>query len=156
MTPYMLLPLIAPMAMQATAPKIQAPVPGGPVEVVRALFADHFKHAMGFTKASVARKAKWLSPDLLARLNAELVRPGNPDEVPNIDGDPFTDSQEYPKRFVVGKAANDGDLTRVPVSFSGDGREQTVVAVLRKSAEGWCVDDLAYQDGKTLRGLLGK
>jgi len=156
MTLFLLPILIAPIALQVSAPKVTAPIPEGPVEVVRALFADHFKHTMGFTKASVARKAKWLSTDLLARLNAELARPGNPDEVPNIDGDPFTDSQEYPTRFVVGKALNEADLTRVPVTFSGNGRKQTVVALLRKSGEGWCVDDLAYQDGKTLRGLLGR
>ena len=156
MTPWLLPSLVAPVALQATAPKVMAPVPEGPVEVVRALFEDHFKHEMGFTKTSVARKKRWLSPDLLARLNAELDRPGNPDEVPNINGDPFTDSQEYPKRFVVGKALNEVDLTRVPVTFSGDGGKQTVVALLRISGGGWCVDDLAYQDGKTLRGMLGK
>lgn len=156
MTPLLLPALLTLVAAQASAPKAMAPVPDGPVEVVRALFSDHFNHAMGFTKASVARKTKWLSPELVARLNAELSRPGNPDEVPNINGDPFTDSQEYPKRFVVGKAMNEAELTRVPVTFGGNGRQRTVVALLRKSSEGWRVDDLAYQDGTTLRGSLGK
>lgn len=156
MTPWLLASLVAPVSLQAQVSKVIAPVPEGPVEVVRALFADHFKHTMGFTKASLARKSKWLSPDLLARLNAELARPGNPDEVPNIDGDPFTDSQEYPKHFVVGKAMNEGGLTRVPVTFSGNGPKQMVVALLRKTGGSWSVDDLAYQDGKTLRGQLGK
>ena len=132
------------------------PAPKAPVEIVRALFSDHFKNDMGFTKASVARKAKWLSPDLLARLNAELARPGNPEEVPAIDGDPFTDSQECPRRFKVGKAEIVGDITRIPVIFTGNGRRKTVAVELRKTSEGWRVDDLVYEGGATLRGLLGK
>jgi hypothetical protein len=144
-------PCIVPFA-SIVAPDSNAP----PVEVVQALFADHFKHRMGFSKASVARKAKWLSPDLLARLNAELARPANPDEVPDIDGDPFTDSQEYPTGFIVGKAIPEGKLVRVQVRLSGNGRIRTVVAILRNSPDGWQVDDLAYEHGKTLRSLLGK
>lgn len=127
-----------------------------PADVVRSLFADHFRHGMGFTKASVARKARWLSPDLLAKLNAELAKPNNPDEVPNINGDPFTDSQEYPKRFAVGKAEINGDATRIPVVFTGNGRRRTVAVKLRNTPEGWLVDDLIYEDGSTLRSLLGK
>ncbi len=126
------------------------------MEVVRALFMDHFRHGMGFTKASVERKAKWLTPDFLAQLNTELARPNNPDEVPNINGDPFTDSQEYPKKFVVGKGEIRGDATRIPVIFSGNGRRRTVALKMRNTAEGWRVDDLVYEDGRTLRGLLGK
>ncbi len=117
---------------------------------------DHFRHGMGFTKASVARKAKWLSVDLLHQLNAELDRPKDPALVPNINGDPFTDSQEFPKRFVVGKAEIRGDVTRIPVIFIGNGHRRTVAARLRKTSEGWRLDDLVYEDGRTLRGTLGK
>ena len=142
--------------MQANAPTTTPPSSAGPADTVHALFADHLKHDMGFTKASVARKAKWLSPDFLRQLNAELDRPGNPDEAPNINGDPFTDSQEYPKRFVVGKAEIRGVATRIPVTFTGNGRRRTVAVKLRNTPDGWRVDDLVYEDGKTLRGMLGK
>ena len=130
--------------------------PAGPAVVVRALFADHFKHDMGFTKASVARKARWLSTDFLNLINAELDRPRSSDEVPKIGGDPFTDSQEYPKRFVVGKAEIRGDVTRIPVIFTGNGRRRTVAVKMRKTPEGWRVDDLIFEDGRTLRSLLRK
>ena len=148
--PFLIPSLVAP------ALKTPAPAPNGPTEIVRALFSDHFKHDMGFTKESVARKARWLTPDFLAKLNAELSRPGNPDEVPNIDGDPFTDSQEYPKRFSAGKAEIVGELTRIPVLFTGNGRRRTIGVELRKTSDGWRVDNLVYEDGKTLRSRLGK
>ncbi len=153
---HMLPLLIASMAVQAPAPKIGAHGPSVPGEIVRALFADHFKHEMGFTKVSVAHKAKWLTPEFLKLLNAELDKPGNPDEVPNIDGDPFTNSQEYPRRFLVGIAEIRGELTRIPVTFTGNGRRKTVAVKLRNTSEGWRVDDLVYEDGKTLRSMLGK
>ena len=133
-----------------------SPPSPGPAAVVRSLFADHFKHDMGFTKASVARKARWLSAEFLKQLDVELDMPRNPDEVPNIDGDPFTDSQEYPKRFVVGKGEIRGEATRIPVIFTGNGRRRTVAVKLRKTTDGWRVDDLVYEDGKTLRSRLGK
>lgn len=144
--------LLATVAVRPPAPAHQK----WPAEVARALYADHLKHDMGFSKASVARKAKWLSPDLLAKLNAELARPANPDEVPAINGDPFTDSQEYPKRFVVGKAEIIGDATRIPVVLTGNGRRRTVAVKLRNTPDGWRVDDLIYEDGSSLRSLLGK
>lgn len=144
--------LIIPPALQTAPPSAVA----GPAAVVRAMFADHFKHDMGFTKASVARKSRWLSAEFLKQLNAELNRPPNPDEAPAIDGDPFTNSQEYPRRFVVGKAEIRGDATRIPVTFTGNGGRRTVAVKLRNTPEGWRVDDLVYEDGKTLRGLLGK
>ncbi len=147
-----LLPLLV-ATLTSLAPVVK---PETPVSVVRYLLTDHFKHDMGFTKASVARKAKWLTADFLKQLNAELDKPSNPDEVPAIDGDPFTDSQEYPKRFVVGNSEIRGDVTRIPVIFTGNGRRRTVAAKLRKTPAGWRVDDLVYEDGRTLRGLLGK
>ena len=128
----------------------------GPATVVQALFSDHFKHERGFTKASVARKAKWLSTDFLNLLNVELDRRANPNEAPTIDGDPFTDSQEYPKRFVVGKAEIRGDVTRIPVIFTGNGHRRTIAVRLLETTDGWRVDDLFYEDGKTLRSRLGK
>lgn len=151
-------PMITILLPLASISLLAVPVPPqvAPAEVVRALFSDHFKHSMGFSKASVARKAKWLSADFLKQLNQELDRPSNPDEGPNIDGDPFTDSQEYPTRFQVGKATAEGALIRVPVLTSGNGRRHTIVAVLRDEPDGWRVDDLVYEEGKTLRNLLGK
>ncbi len=144
-------------ALAAITVLVPSPQPEkSPERLVQSLFSNHFKHGMGFTKASVSRKAKWLSEDFLKQLRQELNHPASPDEVPNIDGDPFTDSQEYPTRFKVGKAEIKGDSARVPVVLSGNGRKRTVVAILNQTTEGWRVDDLAYEEGKTLRAELGR
>ncbi len=150
----LILPLISLSLLAAPAPKAATPE-----AVVRALFADHFSHGMGFTKASVSRKARWLTTGFQKQLNAELDKPASPDEAPTINGDPFTDSQEYPTRFVVGKAVRTGlagPALKVSVTFKGNGRHRIVVALLMETPDGWRVDDLGYEDGKTLRSLLGK
>ena len=73
-----------------------------PAEIVQELLVMHFTHDMGFTRESVARKRGFLSTDLQARIARYLAAPGSPDEAPAINGDPFTDSQEYPDRFRLG------------------------------------------------------
>ena len=76
------------------------------------------------------------------------------DEVPPINGDPFTYSQEYPSRFTLGRPGADAAQAVVPVSFSDGSRTRRVDYVLRRDGGGWRVDDLRYDDGGTLRGLL--
>ena len=58
---------------------------------------------MGFSEASVRERSAWLAPELVDLCHAYFQKPVHPDEVPDVDGDPFTDSQEYPKSFSVGR-----------------------------------------------------
>jgi hypothetical protein len=126
-----------------------------PTEVVRAFYAFHFAHDMAFTRSAVRRRAAWLAPDLLAMCRAYFAKPDQPDEVPDIDGDPFTDSQEYPRSFRVGTAAIAGDTARVRVTFvfaGGDRRGVTVVLTAR--AGSWLIWDVEYGAEPSLRKLL--
>ncbi|HVT59713.1 MAG TPA: hypothetical protein VHR45_15090 [Thermoanaerobaculia bacterium] len=76
--------------------------------VARAFYEYHFGHDMGFTEAGLRARSRWLAPALYRALLAEARKPKSPDEVPLIDGDPFTDSQEYPSSFRIGAAGKDG------------------------------------------------
>ena len=51
---------------------------------------------MGFLCASVAQKSQWMTDTLRQQIATYLQRPSPKDETPVMDGDPFTDSQEYP------------------------------------------------------------
>ncbi len=73
--------------------------------MVRAFYAYHLKHDMGFSEAGLRARRRWLAPALFEALLAEARKPGSPDMVPKIDGDPFTDSQEYPTSFRLGAAS---------------------------------------------------
>ncbi|MGA2382487.1 MAG: DUF3828 domain-containing protein [Gemmatimonadales bacterium] len=125
-----------------------------PADVVRTFYRFHFAHDMAFTRSAVRRREGWLSSDLLALCRAYFAASSPTDEVPEIDGDPFTDSQEYPASFRVGAARVAGDTAQVPVTFSwkaGDRRVVTVVLVARRD---WKIADVRYERGETLRGEL--
>lgn len=113
-----------------------------PAEVVQELLVAHFTHDMGFTRASVATKGAFLSAELRARLTAWFARPQKPDEVPDIDGDPFTNSQEYPDRFTLGQARPTPRRTVIPVYFPSGPAKRHVDYVLVREGERWLVDDV--------------
>ena len=134
--------------------------PGGstasPADVVSALYRHHLAHDMAFTPAGIAERSRWLTPDLVALCRAWFARPTSPDEVPDIDGDPFTDSQEYPTAFRLGAVEQDGDRATVPVILSWpEGAARTVRVRVARSGDAWLVSDVLYESGPSLRELLG-
>jgi hypothetical protein len=116
---------------------------------------------MAFTATAVRRRAGWLAPDLVALCRAYFARPSSPDEVPAIDGDAFTDAQEYPRAFRVGRPRSSAlgplssDTVLVPVAMLWPGapsRTVTVVVVAARSS--WRIADVRYPEGTSLRKLL--
>ncbi len=126
-----------------------------PAASVRAFYAFHMAHDMAFTLEGVTQRAAWLTPDLAGQCRSYLSRPSPPDAVPEIDGDPFTDTQEYPTAFHVGKAVVSGSTARVPVRFRGPGKNRRSVRVELVAVQGsWLIDDIRYDSGTSLRALL--
>lgn len=125
-----------------------------PDAVVVALLRAHMTGDMGFSRASIEAKRPFLSPELARAADGYLARPAAADEVPAIDGDPFTDTQEYPSRFALGAVAAEGDAASVSVVFRDGARERAVRFVLRRGGAGWLVDDVGFEGGGTLRELL--
>lgn len=125
-----------------------------PADVVLALLSSHFTHDMAFTADSVRLKQAFLSMALRARIDAYLAVPGSPDEAPLINGDPFTDSQEYPDRFTLGTAETRGDARIVPVRFADDVARHRVDYLLVQEGGRWVVDDLVDGRQQSFRDLL--
>ena len=128
--------------------------PAAAEESAIAFLQAHMTQDMAFTPATVARKRALLSADLAAAIAAYFRQPMPENEPPPINGDPFTNSQEYPDRFVPGRAAGSGTRTIVPVRFGDDKQGKVVEFELVKIAGQWRLDDVRYEDGATLRGLL--
>jgi hypothetical protein len=118
------------------------------------LMLTHFAHDMAFTPASIALKRRWLSSELWRAIRAWQLRPAPADEAPEINGDPFTDTQEYPASFRVGQPRQDGRITAVPVFFDGPGATRRVELRMARRDLRWRVDDIVFEDGGTLRALL--
>ena len=99
-------PAADPGAAPAAGPAAGAdPDVSAATAVARAFYEFHFRHDMGFGEAGLRARRQWLAPALYRSLLTEARKPKSSDEVPLIDGDPFTDSQEYPSSFRIGTAA---------------------------------------------------
>jgi len=146
---FMLLLLVMPVSVFGADNAQQTPR-----ATVQQLFADHFKNDMGFTRDTVARKRNWLTPSLDQEIDTYFRQPFPADEPPPINGDPFTNTQEYPTAFQVGEAVTEGVRANVPVVMTIGPTPRTVRAQVVRQGSGWLVDDLIYEDGSTFRALL--
>ena len=125
-----------------------------PTGVVQRLLEHHFATGMAFDSAHMRDHAPWLTERLRSHVMRYLAKPADPNEVPAIDGDPFTDSQEHPTRFSVQRAIVRGDEATVHVRFSDGRRMRTVRYYLLRERGAWRVEDLYYEGRKSLSGLL--
>lgn len=133
-----------------------APGPATPATTVRSLLAAHMTGPMVFTPDAVAALRAFLSPALSGRVAEYFARPIPADEVPPINGDPFTDSQEAPDGFAFAATTSEGERAIVRVVFAFGGRTRPVEFVLTTHAAGWLLEDVRYDDGSTLVDILGR
>jgi len=124
---------------------------------VTAFYRFHFTHDMAFTREAVKTRAAWFTPELLKICASYFASPAVTDQVPIIDGDPFTDSQEYPNGFEIGIPKQFRSTALVPVTFRwSDGRKVSLsVAVVMQNRK-WLINDFKYPDGSSLRSLISK
>ncbi|MCP5180256.1 MAG: DUF3828 domain-containing protein [Pseudomonadales bacterium] len=118
------------------------------------LLERHFAGARGFLPANVDRVREFLSRRLQAAMADYFARPVSPDEAPVIDGDAFTDSQEYPTRFAVGQQQGDADRETVRVRFADGYSARTIAYVFVRENDAWRLDDILYAPDSTLRQWL--
>ncbi|MBX3638868.1 MAG: hypothetical protein KF683_26125 [Rubrivivax sp.] len=140
------------------APGVQAAA-SSPAGVVQRLLERHFDAAhggaaRGFLPAAMADLRSFTTGALQAAAAAWFALPSSPDEAPEIDGDPFTDSQEPVLHFAVGKARVRGERAEVPVRMADEARRWTLQYRLVRGTSGWRVDDVLQRDGTPLRRLL--
>jgi hypothetical protein len=134
---------------------------------VRAFYAFHLAHNKAFTIRNVQLRKRFLMPEFYGLLLKELKRQAaeskaHPDEVPDFDGDPFTDSQEYPDSYRVGKAETNGDLAKVTVTLLWSARtsrgrdKRDIIVEGTQSAGGWLINDIINNEGSRLCDELKK
>ena len=122
-----------------------------PGAVIERLLEFHFAGSKTFDAAQLASHAAWLTPSLRKVLGDYLAKPSDPSKLPVINGDPFTDSPEFPPRFAVSPGAVRGDDWVVPVRFSWGRRTRSVEFLMKRERTGWLVDDVRYMRRGTLR-----
>jgi hypothetical protein len=125
-----------------------------PETVVRDFLLEHFTHDMALTRESIALKRRFLSIPLAQALDTWFALPQEEGEVPDINGDPFTDSQEYPDRFSLGPVRGSATQAMVPVDFSNGQATKRVTYRLARESGAWRVNDVVDPRGGSLRQRL--
>lgn len=127
-----------------------------PEFAVQALLESHFGSDRGFLPASLAPKSVWLSTAMNAAIRTYFSRPRPQDEVPPINGDAFTDSQEGPTRFAVGSAQVQMGRAQLWVRFADGWTGKRLKYQLVRENAGWRVDDIGgeKQGERSLRQIL--
>lgn len=128
-----------------------------PEATIQLLLIHHFATNMDFSKSSVAAQSARLSPALFDTLNRWFARTAGSDEVPELNGDPFTDSQEPPNEFELAPAKTQGARAEVTVTYRGDGiAAYPVHFELVRVQNNWRVDDLRLRNGRRVTQLLAQ
>jgi hypothetical protein len=127
---------------------------GSPEAAVQGLLEAHYAGDMGFTPAAWAGKRGQLTRDLQAAMDGWFAAEWPSDEPPPINGDPLTDSQEYPTRFAVRAAWVEGESARVAVDLADAWRSRRLDFLLRQEDGAWRLADLVYPDGSRFSQAL--
>ena len=128
-----------------------------PKDFLDAIYKNYIgKDAKGLPldKAATLRR---FTPALRKAIDDDSRRAAKRNEVPNLDGDPFVDAQDWDiKSFdisVQDKAANKATGT---VQFDNGGEKKTITLYLVKSTDGWHIDEITTANGTLRKILSGK
>jgi Protein of unknown function (DUF3828) len=121
---------------------------------VKAFYAFHFQHNFDFSERGLKLRHKWLDESLYKLLLADRKKSAAAqDEVVGLDGDPFTNSQEPPNSFQVGKAKQDDKSASVIVQLFWKDKNKVVdqrkiEVKLAKVANVWKIENLISGDSE--------
>lgn len=134
------------------------PARGDAQAPVRQLLLQQLAEQSAFDAERLARLRAWLAPSLRRAFDAWFALPGKPDEVPYLNGDPFTDSQEPPASLTLGELRQSGAQAwqTVFVEFEGGIRRPIVYRLQRQPRGDWRISDIDYGHDTTLLQLLRK
>lgn len=149
-TPLLFALLLFLFAVQAPAAQETSP---DAAKAVQAFYDYHFKHSMAFDAAQIKARKAWLTPELYALITKVLNKPVPKGDAPDIEGDIFTDSQEVPTAFHVGKATVNNataNVAKVEVTFTWSREKRHVTLLLTQVEHAWLIQDIDYGDHRSL------
>lgn len=128
-----------------------------PEATVQLLLVHHFATNFEFSKSSIAAQSARLSPALAGAFERWFARTANSNEAPELNGDPFTDSQESPNEFALAPAKVQGDRAELTVTYRGEGIAPYAVHIeLVRAKNAWLIDDLRLRGNQRLTRLLAQ
>jgi hypothetical protein len=129
---------------------------------VKAFYTFHFKNKFDYSAQGLKRRQRWLDAKLYQLLVAEDKKAkAKKDEAPELNGDPFTNSQEYPNTFRIGDTRQEYEKAFVEVVFVWQEKgkvidERSIEVELSKAGTLWKISnilDKSSPDGNLLHFL---
>ena len=103
-----------------------------------------------------ARFAKLLTPGLMNLIAADAKRAARRREVPNLDGDPFVDAQDWEiASYTIDVQDTAPGKATALVKFRNQDEDKTLTLYLLQINGAWRIDDITGADG-SLRKLLAR
>lgn len=97
-----------------------------------------------------------VTPGLWRLIEADSNRAARRSEVPDLDGDPFVDAQDWDIKAVGVEIEERGkDKAQATVSFTNFDKPVTVRLALVRMNGAWKIDDVMGPRRKSIRALLG-
>jgi hypothetical protein len=125
--------------------------------VVRELYRVH-RDGYGPIFSGKSRRPldKFFDRELADAIWRELTRPPS-DEIGNLDFDPLYNAQDMLIRgFRVGQLTREARGAFVIVSFTNAGRPERIRFLMRRTEDGWRIQNLVYTDGSDLLRILNE
>ena len=128
-----------------------------PKDFLDAIYKTYIgKNAKGMSLDKPAAM-RLFTPALRKLIDDDSRRAAKRNEVPNLDGDPFIDAQDWEiKSFDITVQDKAPDKATGTVKFDNDGDHKTIALELVKSADGWHIDEITTADGTLRKILSGK
>jgi hypothetical protein len=129
---------------------------------VKAFYNFHFKNKFDYSARGLKRRQRWLDAKLYQLLLAEDKKSkAKKDEAPELNGDPFTNSQEYPNTFRIGDTRQEYEKAFVEVVFVWQEKgkvidERSLEVELSKARNLWKISNIINKssaDGNLLHFL---
>ena len=142
----------------ATIAKSALAADPGALAFVTAIYAAYKgKNAKGIRLDTEAGIRRYFEPSLAALMIKDQKDAARRHDVPNLDGDPFVDAQDWDiAAFDIAVTDTVNNTASATVKFRNSDTPTVVVLDLIKTGNDWRVGDITWQhDGKkeTLRGL---
>jgi Protein of unknown function (DUF3828) len=101
---------------------------------------------------------RYFAPDLAALMNADDAAAAKAGDVPELDGDPFIDAQDWDiTKLIVHIDSEDAKQAKATVRFLNFKKPDVVRLSLVMTPQGWRISDIAWQGNEgTLRDLYEK
>ena len=128
-----------------------------PKEFLEAIYKSYIgKTAKGMPLDKPATM-RLFTPALRKAIDDDATRAARRHDVPNLDGDPFIDAQDWDiKAFDISVADKAADKAVGTVKFDNDGEKKTITLDLVRLADGWHIDEITTADGTLRKILSGK